>query len=292
MQRLGLALGGGAARAMAHIGALKVLEQQSLYPCGLAGTSSGAFIAALYALGTPALELERLMRELNMLELWSHAFDFGLHQGALVHGKRLQYWLDRKYFYGATFADVQIPLAIACTDVETGELVILREGSLAQAVMASCALPLIFAPVAIHRRYLIDGGFVSTVPFQALQTLGAETLLGLHAGINAEASGFIRGLRRWYGSSPKSWRGVWLAMPAPQPYKRLTLSLLHALASYQQKLAPPQGATLIRMNPPNAWWDFHRSPDAIAAGEVAMKRYLAGLPQPLQLEEKSLSWGQ
>ncbi len=274
MQNLGLALGGGTARAMAHIGALKVLEQRGIFPRALAGTSSGAFMAALYALGTPALEMERSMRNLNMLELWSHAFDFGLHQAALIHGQRLQHWLDRKFFYGATFADVQIPLAIACTDIEKGELVILQEGSIAQAVMASCALPGIFAPVSIGGRYLIDGGFVSTVPYQALQTLKVDTLLGLHAGINAEASGVIWGLRWWYGSSTKRWQDIYLELPAPRPYKRLSKSLIHMLVSYQQRLLPPEGAALISMNPPNSWWDFHRSLEAIAAGETAMKHYL------------------
>ncbi len=274
MQNLGLALGGGTARAMAHIGALKVLEEHRIFPKALAGTSSGAFMAALYALGTPALEMERSMRNLNMLELWSHAFDFGLHQAALVHGQRLQHWLDRKFFYGATFSDVQIPLAIACTDIESGELVVLQEGSLAQAVMASCALPGIFAPVSINGRYLMDGGFVSTVPYQALQTLKVDTLLGLHAGINAEASGFIWGLRRWYGPRTKRWQDIYLALPAPRPYRRLSKSLVHMLASYQKRLSPPEGAALINMNPPNAWWDFHRSPEAIAAGEMTMKHYL------------------
>jgi predicted acylesterase/phospholipase RssA len=184
------------------------------------------------------------------------------------------HWLDRKYFYGATFDNVQIPLAIACMNEECGELVIVHEGSIARAVMASSALPLIFSPVDIDGRYLIDGGFVSTVPFQALQSLGSHHLIGLHAGINAEASVFIKGLRRWYASSPKRWQDVWLALPAPQSYKRLSRGLIHVLASYQQKLQPPDGATLISMNPPNAWWDFHRSPEAITAGEVAMKNYL------------------
>jgi predicted acylesterase/phospholipase RssA len=274
LKHFGLALGGGSARAMAHIGALKVLEQRGLKPAAIAGTSSGAFMAAVYALGTPAIEMEKAMRELNMLELWSHAFDFGLHKAALIHGKRFMHWLDRKYFYGATFDDVTIPLAIACMDEERAELVILRHGSIARAVMASSALPLMFAPVEANGRYLIDGGFISTVPFQALQVLGSHHLLGLHAGINAEASMFIKGLRKWYGSSSKAWRDLWLALPAPSPYKRLSRGLIHVLASYQQKLQPPQGATLISMNPPIAWWDFHRSPEAIAAGEVAMKNYL------------------
>jgi NTE family protein len=104
----GLALGGGSARALAHIGALKVLEQRGLIPRAISGTSSGAFIAALYALGTPASEVERAMRDLDTLELWSQAFDFGLHRASVINGRRFMNWFDRKYFYGATFADLEL----------------------------------------------------------------------------------------------------------------------------------------------------------------------------------------
>jgi predicted acylesterase/phospholipase RssA len=271
-QDFGLALGGGAARAFSQVGALKVLEQEGLYPQALAGTSSGAFIAALYALGIPALELEKTMLDMNMLELWSQALDFGLHKAALIDGKRFTHWLDRKYFHGATFADLQLPLVIACMDIETGELVLIREGSVAQAVMASSSLSLIFAPVNINGRYLIDGGFIATVPFPGLQALGfkPQQMLGIHAGINAEASPFIRSLRNWYRGSSKRWQDVWLSLPAPAPYKRLTKSLLYVLASYQQRITAPEGATLVSTRPPIAWWDFHKSLEAIHAGERAM----------------------
>jgi predicted acylesterase/phospholipase RssA len=272
-KNFGLALGGGAARAFSQVGALKVLEAEGLRPKALAGTSSGAFISALYALGIGALELEKMMLDMNMLELWSQSFDFGLHKAAFIDGKRFTHWLDRKYFHGATFADLQSPLVIACMDIETGELVLLREGSVAKAVMASSSLSLIFAPVKVGERYLIDGGFISTVPFPGLQTLGfkPEQMLGIHAGIDAEASPFIRSLRRWYSSSPKRWQKVWLSLPAFPPYKRLTKSLLYVLASYQQRITAPEGATLISTRPPIAWWDFHKSLEAIQAGEGAMR---------------------
>jgi predicted acylesterase/phospholipase RssA len=269
----GLALGGGAARAFSQVGALKVLEQEKLYPKVLAGTSSGAFIATLYALGSSASQLEKMMLELNGSEFWLQTLDFGLHKAALIDGKRFTHWLDRKYFHGATFADLQIPLCIACMDIETGELVLLREGSVAQAVMASSSLSIIFAPVKIGERYLIDGGFISTVPFPALESfaLRPEQMLGIHAGIDAEASLFIRWLRRWNESSSKRWQKVWLSLPAPASYKRLSQSLIHVLGSYQQRIEAPHGATLISTRPPVAWWDFHKSAEAIRAGEVAMR---------------------
>jgi predicted acylesterase/phospholipase RssA len=272
----GLALGGGAARAFSQVGVLNVLEQEGLAPKVLAGTSSGAFIAALYALGIPAPQLEKMMLEMNGSEFYAQAFDFGLHKAALIDGKRFTHWLEREYFHGATFADLQIPLTIACMDIETGELVLLRKGNVAQAVMASSSLSVIFAPVKIGEHYLIDGGFISTVPFPALGDFGLrpEQMLGIHAGIDAEASAFIRALRRWYASSSKRWQKVWLSLPAPAPYKRLSHSLIHVLASYQQRIEAPVGATLISTRPDIAWWDFHRSLEAIRAGEAAMRQAL------------------
>src|SRR5690606_32629211 len=132
--RVGVALGGGAARGMAHVGALKALDAAGVRVDGVAGTSYGAVIAALYALGGPAVELERIIRTQDVAELWRQSVDFGLHEGALIRGTRLADWLDRKFFFGATFADARVPLAIACTDLVSGRLVVLREGSVAQAV--------------------------------------------------------------------------------------------------------------------------------------------------------------
>ena len=166
---VGVALGGGAARGVAHVGALKALDAAGVRVAGVAGTSYGAVIAALYALGSPALEIERTVRAQDVAELWRQALDFGLHEGGLVRGRRLSSWLDRKFFMGATFADVRVPLAIACTDLATGRLRVLRSGAIADAVRASCALPGVFAPVRLGDEVLIDGGLVETVPFRAFR---------------------------------------------------------------------------------------------------------------------------
>ncbi|HET8984499.1 MAG TPA: patatin-like phospholipase family protein, partial [Trueperaceae bacterium] len=197
---LGIALGGGAARGLAHVGALKALDAAGIRVSGVAGTSYGAVIAALYALGSPAVELERVIRSQDVAELWRQGFDFGLHEGALIRGKRLADWLDRKYFFGATFADTHIPLAVACTDLIGGRLVVLREGSIAQAVRASCALPGIFAPVRLGRAVLIDGGMFETVPFRALATLPVKTSVGVHAGVDVSRSRLIMRIRRFNAS--------------------------------------------------------------------------------------------
>ncbi len=280
--RLGLALGGGSARAFAHIGALKVLEARSLRPVVISGTSFGAGIAALYALGTHAVALEHLARSQNTLELWAQLFDFGWHKGGAIHGKRLMYWLDRKFFFGATFKDTEIPLVISCTDISTGELLLLREGSIAHAVVASCSLPGIFAPVAWQDKWLMDGGFVATVPFAALNHQPLNLRLGLHAGINAERSRLVGWIRRWQNSYPgQSLRRTLLNMPGPALWQRSCKASAHVLASYGQRVLAPSEHHLIHMNPPISWWDFHRSPEAIQAGEQAMCHMLDNLQKPV-----------
>jgi predicted acylesterase/phospholipase RssA len=272
---LGVALGGGTARGLAHIGALKVLEERGLAPAMLAGTSYGAIIAALYALGMPAVELEQLVRRQNILELWATGLDFGLHRASLIHGRRLERWLDRKVFFGATFDDCLMPLAVACTDVTDGSLMVLREGSLARAVVASSALPGLFAPVRHEGRVLVDGGFIEAVPFRALQTLGPSRIIGIHAGVDPDGSTIVATLRRLAASRLGSlWARLTERVVPNTSVKSLARGLACGLASYLCEQTIPPGAMLVRADPPLSWWDFHRSPEAIAAGEAAMRRAL------------------
>lgn len=261
---------------MAHVGALKALDAAGFRVAGVAGTSYGAIIAALYALGGPAAELERVIRTQDVGELWRQAFDVGLHEGALIHGKRLADWLDRKYFFGATFADARLPLAIACTDLVSGSLVVVREGSIAQAVRASCALPGVFAPVRLPGRVLIDGGLFETVPFKALATLPVDVSLGVHAGVDVSRSRLIMTIRRFNASR----RGRWLqratrSLVPRGPFGQAVKGLAVSLRSYSRSVRGPAGAHLVSVSPDVAWWDFHRSPQAIAAGERAMAELLA-----------------
>lgn len=276
---LGVALGGGAARGAAHVGALQALEDAGLTVGSVAGTSFGAIIAALYALGGPAAEIERIIRSQNVGELWSQAIDFGLHRGALINGRRLARWLDRKYFYGATFADARMPLAIACTDLATGELVVLREGSIAEAVRASCAIPAVFAPVVLGERVLIDGGFVQAVPFTALEALEPSFSLGVHAGVDVDDTALIRAIRSFNrGPGGRSLQRAAQAAGAAGPLGQALRGLAISFRSYEQRLDPPSGARLVVTEPRIAWWDFHRSPQAFRAGRAAMEAALGRLP--------------
>ena len=278
--RLGVALGGGTARAYAHVGALHVLEKVGHVPDVLAGTSYGALIAALYALEPDAQKIARWASGQNMVTWWSRNLDAGFSRASLVAGEKIERWLDA-LFGGATFADTRLPLLIACTDVDTGELVLLSEGSLARAVRASCALPGLYAVPSVAGRRLIDGGFVMPVPAQPLLSQ-SEVVLALHAGIDAQRAQSIRLLKRWSGSGPvQTLHARVLRSERRHAWNALSRGLAHAAVSYSRAAAVPEECLLVRTAPPVAWWDFHKSDLAVAAGERAMRLALPELEERL-----------
>jgi NTE family protein len=258
---------------------LKALEEQGLSPAVAAGTSFGAIVAALYALHGSASAVEQAVTAPGARTVWRQAADFGLHQASLIHGRKLQRWLDREVFRGATFDDLKLPLVIACTELERGSLVLLRSGSLAGAVMASSALPGLLSPVEVQGRFLVDGGFIEAVPFQAVQSLGPDVILGLHAGIDTAHSRFVSWLER---TSRQRWaRSLARTMESGSigsPVGRLTRGVVWAARSYLRPQPVPAGALLLRTDPGIAWWDFHKSSQAVAEGTKSMRSALsAGL---------------
>ena len=287
-QTVGVALGGGAARALAHIGAFKALEACGYAPNVLAGTSSGALMGALYALEPSEETLERWALEQDNRAFWANALDFGLHRASLVHGQKFRGYLERTYFHGATFSDLELPLAVACTDFDTGELVVLKEGNVARAIQASCAFPGFFAAVRWEGRPLGDGGLVATVPFAALDGFGVDVCIGLHAGVPTDSSRVVAFLRHWQASERgKRLQRLLLSFEGDTPYAGLLRGLARVQTSYEQGISAPEGAHLISTNPPIAWWDFHKAGKAIAAGERVTRAALADLVQPGEAEKVS-----
>ncbi len=272
-----VALGGGTARAMAHVGVLQALKEAGIAPEASAGTSFGAIVAALYSLDVPLPEMHRLLTDPSAREVWSQGLDFGLHRLSLVHGRRLEHWLDSRLYHGATFADLKRPLAIATTSLTHGDLHLVQEGSLAKAVVASCSLPLLFAPVRIGGQWLVDGGFVEAVPFRSALTLGGRHLLGINTGIDTEQAGMVRWLRR---VRQRAWaRGFsdWsVSRSVDRSAGRALRGLGWAARSYARAQPVPDGASLLRVDPGIAWWDFHKTDQAVEAGYRAARSAIAG----------------
>tara|TARA_B110000977_G_scaffold105807_1_gene137953 strand:- start:789 stop:1667 length:879 start_codon:yes stop_codon:yes gene_type:complete len=172
---IGLALGGGAAKGVAHIGVLKALEDANIEVDYIAGTSVGAMIAALYAFKVDVETIGSLARRLTMSKVTS----FKLNKTGFFSTESLRE-LMLEYVGDVAIEDATIPLSIVATDINSGEEIILTSGSVVDAVCASAAIPGIYIPVEINGRTLVDGGLVQNVPIEALQTAGAGVTIASH----------------------------------------------------------------------------------------------------------------
>jgi NTE family protein len=188
-KRVGLALGGGGARGMAHVGVIRVLERAGITVDCIAGTSAGALVGAAYAAGLNSdqlLEMALQMRWRDILRLvWPRQgfISFARLESYLVH-----------ILGDLTFAELKIPYAAVTADLATGKQVVLREGRVARAVRASCSVPGIVTPVEVDDRLLIDGGVVNNLPISVVRNLGADVVIAV--GLALPPGDYPRGALR------------------------------------------------------------------------------------------------
>lgn len=175
--RIGLALGGGAARGFAHIGVIKVLEAQGIVPDYIAGTSAGAVVGALYAAGLNGFDLQKVGLELDENTL----ADISFPNRGLLKGEALQDFVNR-IVERRPLERLNTPFAAVATDLESGTMVVFRTGNTGMAVRASSAVPGVFKPVPIRDREYVDGGLTSPVPVRAVQAMGADFVIAVDVG--------------------------------------------------------------------------------------------------------------
>jgi len=172
--RIGLALGGGAARGFAHIGVIQVLEEAGIRPQLVVGTSAGSLVAALYAAGKSGAELGMLA--LGMDE--SAITDWSFPGRGVIRGEALARYV-REQTGGVTIEKMKLPLGIVATDLDSGQPILFQRGDPGVAVRASSAVPAVFQPVKIGDREYVDGGLVSPVPVRFARQMGAELVLAI-----------------------------------------------------------------------------------------------------------------
>ncbi|MGD1992419.1 MAG: patatin-like phospholipase family protein [Anaerolineae bacterium] len=193
---IGLALSGGGARGLAHIGVLKVLEREKVPIACLAGTSMGGIVGAVYAAGLSPEQIEAealcMSRTRQLITLVDRSF---LRRGLLSGHKVMAYlaqWLG-----DLTFGDLRLPLALVAADLNGREKVVFREGPVLEAVRATMALPGLFAPVEREDQLLVDGGIVDNLPADVVREMGAERVVAVDISTDREAVGFVaENLRR------------------------------------------------------------------------------------------------
>lgn len=178
-KRIGLALGGGAARGIAHIGVLAVLEKEGIPIEVLAGTSVGAVVGSLYARSKNAALIKEQAIELSKRRL-AQFIDPALPRTGLIKGGKISEQLASFLGGNIKFSDLLIPFVCTATDIDTGEAVVFDRGSVVEAVRASISLPGIFTVVRRGGRYLVDGGLANPVPVNLVQKMGADFVIAVN----------------------------------------------------------------------------------------------------------------
>lgn len=255
--RIGLALGGGAARGWAHIGVIRALRQQGIEPSIIAGTSVGAIVAAMFCNGRLGA-FETWVRSLKRRDVLSY-IDVNLGHGGFIQGHRLMAQLDRTL--GAVdFADLQRPLGVVATDLYSGQERWLRRGDLASAVRASMALPGLFTPVYRDSEWLADGGLVNPVPISLCHAMGADRVIAVN--LSDGLMGRRIPAQPADSSAPPGVFDV-IATAVNVMQDRITRSRM--AGDPPDLLIAPQLAHIDLL-------ELHRADDAIAEGEAAVAR--------------------
>jgi len=172
--RIGLALGGGAARGFAHIGVIQALEESGIRPDLVVGTSAGSVVAALYASGQGGAALATLADDMD-----ESAFaDWSFPGRGLIRGEALARFV-RSHTSGLSIESMKLPLGIVATDLDSGQAILFQRGDPGVAVRASSAVPAVFQPVKIGSREYVDGGLVAPVPVRFARQMGAELVIAV-----------------------------------------------------------------------------------------------------------------
>src|SRR5579864_268679 len=243
---IGVALGGGFARGIAHIGVLRVLEQEGIPIRVITGTSVGALIGACYCSGLSLAEMEEVARNTRFTTFarWT------LSRFGFASNDRMVRFLTSTLKV-KTFEELRIPLGITATDFNTGQGVVFHSGSIVEPVRASCAYPGMFLPVEIRGRYLVDGMLSHPVPTRPLREMGADRVLAVHL------------------------KGTWATGGAP---RHLFDVIGQSFAIAQDAMSSVwQSAADLIVEPDVAGFgydDFKRSAELIEVGAMAMQQAL------------------
>ncbi|GAC1643767.1 MAG: hypothetical protein NVS9B15_00440 [Acidobacteriaceae bacterium] len=251
--KIGLALGGGFARGMAHIGVLKVFEEEGIPIDYIAGTSVGAVIGAAFSSGITARELS----EIGTLIRFGDFARYTISRFGLCSNDRLSALL-RRILKVRTFEELNIPLAVTSTEFLTGKSVVFTSGNLIDCVRASCAYPGVFKPVMVDGKLMVDGLLAHSVPATPLKELGAEKVVAVYFSAH------------WVKASPRHVLDIIgqcfsIAQANMSPLWRVDADCL---------IEPPVD--------PYGFDDFGKTPELVAVGEAAARAALPEIRKWLQ----------
>lgn len=271
--RLALALGGGAARGLAHIGVLEVLEREGIQPGCIAGSSMGGLIGALSAAGLRASELTDVAR--------SFRFPRWFVPGGILEWDAL--FPSAVPVLKGTFEQLATPLAITAVDLEAGSQVILHSGPLLPAVRATCTVPGVLAPVRLGGRWLVDGGLVNVLPVDVAWMGDPDIVVAVKVGaprarripeLNWRVTSFLSRLGGVFPNPATAKVSFEVLVRAAEIILERQTALAAAMTGPEVLIEPDLGAITLR--------DFHRLDDAVAAGRRAAEDALPELRRLLE----------
>lgn len=184
--KIGLALGSGGPKGLAHIGVIKVLEENNIPIDFIAGSSIGAMIGGFYAASKDVKQVEKIALNTNWRLILS-LIDISLRQG-LLGGEKVKNFIE-SHIDKIHFKDLKIPLSVVVTDLKSGEAVVINKGEVASAIRASVSFPLVFKPIEEENKLLADGGLSLPVPVEVAKKMGAELIIA----VNLDADYFTNG---------------------------------------------------------------------------------------------------
>lgn len=267
--KIGLALGGGGARGLAHVGILKVLDREQIPIACIAGTSMGGLIGSLYAIGKSTDEIEEIALGFKKKRNLAMMIDPAFSTRGIIKGSRIyNYMAD--YLGATTFAETTTPLAMVATDIVTGSEVILQQGRLVDAVRATISVPVAFAPVKRGNQKLVDGGVINNVPVDLARSMGADVVIAIDVWpvFNEERAGAV--------SEYKLFRLAFIPDSIMEMWRIVMIAIGETSAI---KLRETKPEVLIKPKLPiyiDLLIGFENGDEAIAAGEAAAE---AALPQ-------------
>ncbi|OYU33038.1 MAG: esterase [Comamonadaceae bacterium PBBC2] len=202
--RIGLALGGGAARGFAHVGVIQVLEEAGIRPNLVVGTSAGSLVAAIYASGKTGAQLQQIA--LTMEEATFTDWTLPIFNNGMLRGDALARYVNAQVG-SKVIEEMPMSLGVVATDLQSGQGMLFQRGDTGTAVRASSAVPAVFLPVKISGREYVDGGLVSPVPVRYARQMGAELVIGVDISSAPEgnlASGVLQILLQTFSIMGKS----------------------------------------------------------------------------------------
>ncbi len=264
-KKVGLALGGGAARGLAHIGVLEVLEKEGVPIDMVAGTSIGALVGAVYAQGQDASVMKSLALDLSRRRLLSLT-DLTLPRTGFIQGRKIKDLLEPVIGVNIAFSDLRVPFACVATDIMTGEEVVISHGSVLEGTRASISIPAIFTVVKWEGRYLVDGDLVDPVPVSVVREMGADFIIAVNVFPSVVGGG----------------------RPAEEAKEPNIISIIMQslyIGAYSLARSSLEGADIV-IEPQVAdiaYGDFHRAEECIWHGRQAAERSVLDIKRRLQI---------